>query len=113
MRNRGTIGWSRSGFFTVIRRSEEPKRVLLSAATAMSRNAVRLSGSEKSNFASPFVSVRSAGAQKADDRNFERMRPDDAGAASPPSSGSPASGSARREMRLSVVAVSTPRPHGA
>ena len=62
-RNRGRAGCAISGLFTVSRVSPAPNWSARSAATAMSRNAVRLSGATNENAISPLSSVTSIGAQ--------------------------------------------------
>ena len=100
----------------VKRASPEPKRSPASAATAISRNAVRLSGAGKLTWAMPSAPVTSAGAQNAVATNRERTRPASSPPPSPPSSLSSSSafdGSLARSRRFQVVALSTPRPYGA
>jgi hypothetical protein len=95
----------------VMRLSPEPNRVPSSAATAMTRNAVRLSGAAKVKRASPRSSVTRCGAQNADDTKRERMRPPSPEPESPPSSGSSSPiGLLSRAIRFQLVPASTPRP---
>ncbi len=91
--------------------SPEPKRVPSSAATAMMRNAVRLSGAVNVKRASPRSSVTRCGAQKADDTKRERTLPPSLEPESPPSSGlSSPIGSLSRAIRFQLVPESMPRP---
>ena len=77
----------------VKRFSAEPKRVPSSAATAITRKAVRLSGAVKLKRATPSSLVTRCGAQKAELTNLERTRLSEPALESPPSSGSSPTGS--------------------
>ena len=83
MRKRGIAPSSCSGLRTVMRLSPEPNRSPASAATAIRRYAVRLSGAWNVTFACPSASVSMRGFQYAVARKRERNVPG-APAPSPP-----------------------------
>jgi hypothetical protein len=83
LRKRGIAPSSCNGLRTVMRLSPDPKRSPASAATAIKRYAVRLSGAWKVTFARPSASVSMRAFQYAVDMNRDRNVPG-APAPSPP-----------------------------
>ena len=114
VRKRGSAGMACNSLLTAKRFSPEPKRSPLSAATAITRKAVRLSGAVKVTCAVPSAAVTRAGFQYAVAMKRERTRPPSAPPASPPSPSSSllCDGSRAVAMRFQVVDEFTPKPQG-